>query len=518
MSNKYPVDPFLAEISLNQPNIAAEIFEAVLAAIRDKNTFYKNMDNPLFIFENIPEEVLLELNGLLDRNMYEDYILRHPNCPQSLIDEALKNIGNGKFSYVVHNPKLSKEQLELIVKNGQDMTADWARMYLMVSNQSNLADDFVLNEIKKNVDTRSFITHHLMQNAPLTDKTVEKLLKKYANEKSSKYLDAPVGQALAANEQLSNDSKKAIAKAGFILKPDKNFNDYKYFLTSYLFPLAVSFTMPKGSMKELEAIYLAGHPFGILYPNSPEVDVVSSEENLFQLFKSEYLHRMFWAELNGIDGFSLSYHNGYRVEDLFIEHSVLGREFSDCDYEQGWLIGGVLPGYENRTWIKLDRYLIFEQAVRVITGMGGSTIEDFYVESESFADAYPVFLGFMHDFDCEIDFSETYGVTPTEKSESVIDAAATEIADREDEDVDVFFEDNFKETFSWKKLPDSKKGQLLNLLIWGFNSESPYLAKTSEHFLGCAALHPATPKDLLLVLSDSKSALVEETLKCRAKK
>lgn len=529
MNSKFPSDPYLDYISTSHPQYLKEIFDAFLKAISDKKPFYKNLENPLLVFSNVPEDVLLATSKILEKEIYEAGILRHPNCPKTLVNEGLADLRMGKFSYVVHNPKLTMEQLSEIVEKGDPIAAGWAVAYLLEDSDSHEVDNFVRSEVKKEIEKRSFVLHHVLKTGKLTEKTIRFVIEKHGKEKTGHYIDSSIGSLIAENQNLDSNSRKFLSEMGFLKEKDgvsqefspaidKGFHDYKFYLTSYLFPLAISSTLPKVSDQVLDILNIAGHPLQLANPRTSLCEVDLTEENLFQLIRSEYLHRMFWTELNGVDGFSLNYHNSYRVEDLFIDHPILSREFDSVDYEDGWKVGGVLPGYEDRTWVDIDRYLIFEQAVRVITGHGGETIDDFYLNYESLQDAYPVFLGFMHDFDCEIDFKETYGVTATEKSEEVISSAAAEIADSEDEDVDVFFARNFKENLSWKKLPDNKKRRIIELLLMGLESNSTFLAKNAEHFLGCAALHPDTPANLLNLLSESGNSLVRDTLMRRTKK
>jgi hypothetical protein len=68
---------------------------------------------------------------------------------------------------------------------------------------------------------------------------------------------------------------------------------------------------------------------------------------------------------------------------------------------------------------------------------------------------------------------------------------------------------------SWKNLQHEKQIQLFSLLKTGLISTNEELSGTAEHFLGCMALHPNTPEDILSELGELGSELIQEVLDSR---
>jgi hypothetical protein len=97
-------------------------------------------------------------------------------------------------------------------------------------------------------------------------------------------------------------------------------------------------------------------------------------------------------------------------------------------------------------------------------------------------------------------------------AEDVIVETACDNADQEEFDVEAELNENFKEKLSWKKLGNSKKDQIVALLKCGMQSTNSDLRGDAEHLLGCIALHPATPKNILKELEAMGNPLITATL------
>jgi hypothetical protein len=70
----------------------------------------------------------------------------------------------------------------------------------------------------------------------------------------------------------------------------------------------------------------------------------------------------------------------------------------------------------------------------------------------------------------------------------------------------------FEENLTWKNLHREKQLQLFSLLKMGLLSSNQEIAGASEHFLGCIALHPNTPEEILSELGDLGNELIQEVL------
>ena len=215
-------------------------------------------------------------------------------------------------------------------------------------------------------------------------------------------------------------------------------------------------------------LYSIGHPYSMLDTKSKGGNPVITEDALLWMLRREYLHRIFWRELTElVDEFDIGYRYREHESLLFVRHSLLKQDFYDFDLEDLNLttaedlidypiLAAALRGLPERPWTKVTR-----------------TVNPFYDELEE-EDRF-------YDMD----------------------------------DIEVTINLEFEESLTWKNLHREKQLQLFSLLKMGLLSSNQEIAGASEHFLGCIALHPNTPEDILSELGELGNELIQEVLDSR---
>jgi hypothetical protein len=219
---------------------------------------------------------------------------------------------------------------------------------------------------------------------------------------------------------------------------------------------------------------------------------------------------LFWTDLCERDDFEIHRRNAYRVDDLFISHPILSREFDEGDIEQASRLGGVF-NYDNQNWLMGEEELSAEQAANELRAYEQSIVT--IVEDGIFYEHIGQTLIAL-TFELP-ELPEKYGFELTDDAEDwMIDAALTS-AEPDSFDVSAQLNPIFGETLSWAKLPDSKKETVFEFLCLGFNYRESKLRNDSIHFLGCMALHDGTPGFLLERLAQLGDPLIDEVLASR---
>ena len=264
-------------------------------------------------------------------------------------------------------------------------------------------------------------------------------------------------------------------------------------------------------------LYLIGHPYSILDPRSEVGNPTITEEALRWMIKREYLHRIFWRELTELDDeFDVWYRYQGRVSVLFVSHSILEQDFDGLDLDEDPILGGALLDRPERPWTAVTESLFLEYAADEVVGRSDSagSIVDLAEESD-LLDTYFKVLALLTNGNYGDRDSEKYGVSLTTKGqESLIEKAENTIEyDMHDIEVGINFE--FEENLSWKNLQTAKQFQLFSLLKLGLISTNEELSVAAEHFLGCMALHPNTPQEILEELVKLENELIQEVLESR---
>jgi hypothetical protein len=165
-----------------------------------------------------------------------------------------------------------------------------------------------------------------------------------------------------------------------------------------------------------------------------------------------------------VDEFDIGYRYREHENLLFVRHSLLEQDFYDFDLEDLNLttaedlidypiLAAALRGLPERPWTKVTK-----------------TVNPFYDDLEEEDRAYDM------------------------------------------DDIEVTINLEFEENLTWKNLHREKQLQLFSLLKIGLLSSNQEIAGASEHFLGCMALHPNTPQDILSELAELGNELIQEVL------
>ncbi len=501
-------DPFLTSLIAKNPKLEREIYELFLEY---------EINDAIVYFSNTPTWALTRLFEIFQSTNQGSYmyssIFRHENFDLSLIDQFIVEKKDDYFSFV-HNPNVGRERLIAVSQSGAESYAAWAKYYLYKDTPE--IEELLMTELKKDkVEDILFIAAHIIRDCKLPESCVETLMESYLDKVLDKYREhETVGAILSQNPNLTNEQRAAMHLMGYTF-PAPAAAEPPFLPSSRLFPIAHYKYRAKPDQSLLQAIAAEGHPVTAIDEDYKETVVEINELNLSQLIQAEYLHRALWTELEGVDDFQLTFRNGYRVMDLFISHETLGEAFENSDYDDGHAVGGVLAGYEDRSWISTDQTIDPERAADLLIIHGESWDEIIY-GYESLSELYPPALAHFASGDTCEEYIEKYGVTLTESAEDVIVNAACESADQEEFDVEPSFSTIFDEKLSWEKLSISKKEQIFALLKCGLASNNSELKGDAEHLLGCIALHPGTPEALVNDLQSLGNELITATLARRS--
>ena len=489
-------DPFIEKLVSKDPKIEKKIYETLLKLA---NNVY------LLNFSNTPTWVLSQLYQEAKDEWIKSDVLKHPNCDKKLISEVLRSESSALLHGVVHNPNITPDQLQELKKNNNESLASWANYYLLKDKKE--AELFILSEITKLPAKRNFILSHLIRNTKLTQSVLSILINDHIQDEAHHLIGDTVGNLLMGNPHLNPENRAELNSKGIIFK--ELTSDSEQFLpSSFLFSSHMSNKyVDEDLIKNFQAL---GHPCGLPSSIGPVAQVEATELNIYQLINSEFLHRMFWRELQGIDGFELTFRNGYRVSDLFIKQEILSKEFDEGDFEEGWKYGGVLQGYVEREWISKDVYLDPGLAPRILESY--NTLLETAEYIESFSEIYPVALAYFMDEERGQERRDKFGIQLNQRASELVELTAFEVADLEDLDIDVSFNPYFTEKLSWTNLPITKQSQIYELLVFGFSCKNEKLRLDTEHFLGCMALHPRTPLEIKEKLKSLGNDLISQTL------
>ena len=501
MSNRN-LDPYLVELLAKNTKFEKPFYDFMLE---------NKLNEYLYNFANTPGWVLDKLfNSLKEGDYSRDTIVRHPNFDQKKIDDLIAKDDSNLMSGLVHNPSLSQSQLTAISDGSDKLTASWAHYYLIRNTPE--IENFIKQQLSIKSEDRIFTLRSALRDEELSETTVA-LIAKHAEEPISGNSGDSIGSALALNQFLSEESRALLHLLGF----NKNENEEQF----SLYPSSIFVTKKSESAGSFEdeitqALFALGHPLGLVSGgNNGQLESLT-EADIFQLFESEFLHRTFWRELSDeISNFRLNFRNGYRVQDLFINHPTISHEFDGSDFDDGWKVGGVLKGYLDRKWVYKDSYISPDQILFLMNTADAESLDEVTEDQEQFSSVTPFVLAYLRDVEAGQDFCSEYGIELTEKATEEIENTAYEIADSEDYEVDVDFSDSFEEFLSWKSLPTKNQNSLFEVLMCGLTCQSSRLKRDSEHFLACIALHPATPPALTDKLQKLDSEVIQSSLKVR---
>ena len=341
---------------------------------------------------------------------------------------------------------------------------------------------------------------------------------------------ASLVKLLAKNPNVSDEVKVQLALLGY--KPEKNPTATEELSmdkdsTSLIFPFSTLWVSSRESLGDMSGtevvlpdvatyLYSIGHPYSMLDTNSAVANPVIKEDALLWMVKREYLHRIFWRELTELDDeFEIDLRFQGNVFVLFVSHTILERDFYNLDLSEDPILAGAIFDQHERPWIKVNKSLFLDFAAEEVVGSDSDgNIVDLAMEVD-LLDTYKIALALLTDGDYGNRDFEKYGASLTTQGRQTLIEAAEETIEFDRYDIEVDINLEFEENLSWKNLQQEKQIQLFSLLKVGLNSTNEDLSGTAEHFLGCMALHPNTPEDILSELGELGNELIQEVLDSR---
>lgn len=258
--------------------------------------------------------------------------------------------------------------------------------------------------------------------------------------------------------------------------------------------------------------------FKIGNEDTPKMQEGILHQLFIELLDEEVLHQLFWMELEDIDGCSILAYNAYCMSDLFISHKTLSVDYDiyrDENIQTGITpkkyVGGKLYAHVKRDWVNVDYELSHELAERLVEDFEGpAEVRDVV---SSLSETY--FLTKTLIYRNSEQYESKYGIKLLRYNSAETVDAYSEYVDLENFDASADFIHK-QAKFSWRMLPLMKKALILESLMNELKSEENNHSKDAEHFLGCMALHPDTPSEILETLSSLGNDLLRATLVRRA--
>ena len=499
MSRGLYSDPFLKALLEQEPKLAKEFLQAI------SNSEYVAESEIVSCLE-VPDWVVEKagIKGFMNPNFpakeYEKFIEDE--------DLVSKNIWS-TFDYA----NLTQNQVNKLIKNKDENVRALALAHPLGDSGALLKH---LKGMISNQSHSSYVMIYVSQNVSLSDEVFAYLFSVADYEGSSK----TVGQALLLNPSLNDEQKAALVLAG-IQPKDESASDFwgedVHFVSSlpYFQSLRVNLGNYKGKKFESipnikqsigEFFTQQGHHLSLVLSVSSKVAIQPTIYGLHELISLQLFHRLFWTDLCERDDFEINRRNAYRVDDVFISHPILGREFDGCDVEQANRLGGVFI-FDNQNWLLGEEELSAEQAANELSAYEQSLAT--IVEDGNYEHIGQTLIALTFELP---ELHEKYGFELTDDAEDWMIDAALESAEPDSFDVSAQLNPVFGETLSWAKLPDSKRETVFEFLSLGFNYKDSKLHRDSIHFLGCMALHESTPKSILEKLAKLNDPLLDEVL------
>ena len=506
MSRELYSDPFLRALLDQEPKLAQVFLETIA------NSDFAGQEEVVSC-NDVPGWVLEKIGRFAYKN---------PNFPIDVFEYSLKDeafVSENIWS-IINSPLVNQGHVNQLMQSDNNLVRELAFTHPL-GDSSKLLE--YLKEKLANGTFRSYALKDLYEKALLTDEIFDV------------FINAPdhdgIVKKLWKNESLTLEQRALLVLAE--IQPEvaeeslKDFWESRklFFISSipycqmfnstfdhdgnaYTFrPFATIPTIDQS----IEAFFSKiGHPLSVVLPHSIESEIQVTISGLQELITLELLHRLFWTELCGRDDFGIYRRNAEETDDVFISHSILGREFQEAEAEHATRLGGVF-GFHDQKWLISEEELYAEEAAYELS----SSCDESLLQSLEWGEYERlgqtlIALTFIQD-----DLPEKYGFELTEDAEDWMIEAAKEIADIGSFDVSAEINPNFGEILSWRDLPDTKKEKILEFLIYGFNYKDSKLRNDSIHFLGCMALHEDTPKSILEKLAKLDDPLVNEVLTSR---
>lgn len=502
MSRGLYSDTYLKALIEQEPKLAKEFLEAI------SNTEYVGEPEIVSCLE-VPDWVV-EKAGIKG--------FMNPNFPSKKYEKFLEDedLVSKHYWSTFEYPNLNKKHLKKLIKNKDENVRALALAHPLGDPVELLKH---LKQMNSNQTHSSYVMIYISQNVVLSDEVFAYLFSVAEYQGTSK----TVGQALFLNPSLSDEQKAALVLSG-IQPKDESASDYwgekVHFVSSlpYFQSLKVNLGHYKGqkfqaipAIKESIGEFFTGqgHHLSVVLPQASNVAIQPSVYGLHELISLQLFHRLFWTDLCERDDFEIYRRNAYRVDDVFISHPILGREFEEGDVEQATRLGGVFI-FGNQNWLMGEEELSVDRAAVLLSSHGEPMVS--IVEDGNYESIGQSLIALSYE---DPGISKKYGFEVTDSGYNWMVDAALEIAEPDDWDVSADLNSYFGETLSWAKLPDAKKETIFEFLKLGYQERHSKLRSDSIHFLACMALHEATPKSLLKELAELGDPLIDEVMASR---
>ena len=495
-------DPYLRALIEKKPKLAKKFFEVIATSE------YVSEDEVISCLET-PDWVLIKAGVNACKN---------PNFP---IDEFEKLIANEEvltknFWSIFSYPNISESQIKKLI-NHKDLNVQGLALAHDFGNQKKLLS--YLKKVISENNHNSYVIINICQTVTLSDELFDFLVSVHDFEGASR----TIGQALWENPSL-NDVNKAQLVLMDIHPKEGNESFWGDFgdriISSIPFYQFLNVGFESYRQNRFESIALIdegirdffveqGHHFSVLISGDFKAETQVNELGLRDLNSLDFLQRLFWTDLCQRDDFEIYRRNAYRTDDLFISHPTLGCEFEEANADDATHLGGVFI-FDNQKWLIGGEELSADRAAVELTSHEGTMVD--IVENFNYEHLGQILIALTFE---SPDLFEKYGFELTEDAEEWMIEAALEFAEPDSFDVSADLNPLFREMLSYRKISDAKKSTLLNFLLLGYASEPSKLRNDCIHFLGCMALHDATPEMILNRLKELDHPMINEVLKSR---
>lgn len=503
MIRKLYSDPYLKALIESEPELAQEFLESLA------NSEFVTQDDLVLCLE-LPGWVV-EKAGVAG--------CKNPNFPATAFEELISNpeILSKEYWSIFKYPNMTKEHIQKLMKSEDPNVRGLALAHPFGDSAQ------LLNYLQDFISTNDYTTYVIIdicQRIELSDELFNYLFTVNSFERGGR----SIGQVLWNNPSLSEEQKTLLVLSDVEPKVEDSFWGDIYrlqFVSSipYFQSLRATFGSYEGQKfqtipalnPEIEDFFTkSGHPLSVLLPIQPESKIDVSYLGLADLINKEFMPRLFWTDLCEREDFEIYRRNGYRIDDLFISHPILGREFAEADTEQATRLGGVFI-FNDQNWLSGEAELAPEQAAHELQAYEESLVT-IVENTENYEELGQTLIALTFELP---NLPAKYGFELTESAEEWMIDAALESAEADSFDVSATLNSYFGEMLSWRKLPDSKKDTIFEFLSLGFGLEHSKLRNDSIHFLGCMALHEDTPNSILEKLAKLDDSLIKEVLASR---
>lgn len=240
---------------------------------------------------------------------------------------------------------------------------------------------------------------------------------------------------------------------------------------------------------------------------------VKTEKGALEVFRSQYLHELFWVDLIKLKIAKFLFHIEHRTSEIIIEIPKLDIYIERSGVDSEDVLG----------WVMSESKLELQGAVLAITQ--GYPIEDRYrdITDETFGENYLSLLAHLSEDSDIMDYDpkKRWGVTLKEDAEEILVRHAYEYFEASEWESGIaILHPTFQQKHSWAKLDDDGKDEIVEYLLWAskFKPAKKYINDVAHDFLTCIALHPKTNARTLKEIKSVPDSQLQQVLNLRMKK